>query len=189
MAPDNGAGWLLTLAAVLAVGLGSSAPAAGAPRAFDVLPQETDPAIQQYKQRHRVFLDAAATPRMQLLVYLPGTGATTGEQEEFGRTAAGLGYHVIYLMYPNDVAAAVCQDDVDETSFEKFRREIITGRDLDPRVAVDRSTASSTGSCVWSAGWRRIMAPTAGNSSWRGTAWLGPRSCLPGTLKAAATRS
>ncbi len=138
MAPDNGAGWLLTLAAVLAVGLGSSAPAAGAPRAFDVLPQETDPAIQQYKQRHRVFLDAAATPRMQLLVYLPGTGATTGEQEEFGRTAAGLGYHVIYLMYPNDVAAAVCQDDVDETSFEKFRREIITGRDLDPRVAVDR---------------------------------------------------
>ena len=130
--------WLPILAATLAVGLGASAPATGAPTALDVRPGETDPAIQQYTQPHRVFLDDAAASRRQLLVYLPGTGATTGEQEEFGRTAAGLGYHVVYLMYPNDVAAAVCQDDDDETSFEKFRREIIAGGDLDPRVVVDR---------------------------------------------------
>ena len=42
-------------------------------------------------------------------------------------------------MYPNDVAAASCQDDEDETTFEKFRREIIAGGDRDPRVAVDRA--------------------------------------------------
>ena len=83
-------------------------------RAYDVRPGETDPAIQLFDQPHRIFLDAAATPRGELLLFLPGTGATTRDQEEFGRTAAGLGYHVVYLMYPNDVPAAVCQDDEDE---------------------------------------------------------------------------
>lgn len=122
-------------------GLGIVTQAAGAPSAFDVRPQETDPAIQQFTQAHRVFLDTAVTPRGQLLLFLPGTGATTNGQEEFGRTAASLGYHVVYLMYPNDVPAAVCQDDEDENTFEKFRREIIAGGDLDPRVTVDRTNS------------------------------------------------
>lgn len=125
----------------VAVGSGAAVPAAGSPRAYDVRPRDTDPAIQSFEQAHRVFLDAAAKPRGQLLLFLPGTGATTRDQEEFGRTAAGLGYHVVYLMYPNDVPAAVCQDDEDEGSFEKFRREIIGGGDLDPRVTVDRANS------------------------------------------------
>ena len=83
-----------------------------------------------------MFLDAEAAPRGQLLVYLPGTGATTSDQEQFGRTAAGLGYHVVYLMYPNEVAAAVCQQVEDENCYENFRREIITGKDLGARVDV-----------------------------------------------------
>src|SRR5829696_6679205 len=102
--------WLtLFLAAAIAIGIDPIVPAFAAATAVDVLPQETDPAIQHYKQPHRVFHDAGVAPRGLLLVYLPGTGATTGDQEQFGRTAAGLGYHVVYLMYPNDVAAAVCQ--------------------------------------------------------------------------------
>ena len=113
--------------------------ACAAASAYGVNPQETDPAIQQYIQPHRVFLDSSAAARGQLLVFLPGTGATTGDQEEFGRTAAALGYHVVYLMYPNDVAAAVCQDDEDEATFENFRREIIEGGDHDLRVTVDRA--------------------------------------------------
>jgi len=124
----------------LAVASGTGAAAASS-RAYDVRPGETDPAIQSFLQPHRIFLDAAATPRGELLLFLPGTGATTGDQEEFGRTAAGLGYHVVYLMYPNDVPAAVCQDDEDEKCFENFRREIIGGGDLDPRVTVDRANS------------------------------------------------
>lgn len=123
----------------LVAGLCVAAPACAAPSAYGVNPQVTDPAIQQYVQPHRVFLDSAIAPRGQLLVFLPGTGATTDDQEEFGRTAAGLGYHVVYLMYPNDVPAAICQDDEDETTFEKFRREIIEGGDRDPRIAVNRA--------------------------------------------------
>lgn len=125
----------------LAVGLGVAASAVGAPRAYGVRPQQTDPAIHRFNEAHRVFLDEAVPPRGQLLVFLPGTGATTGAQEEFGRVAATLGYHVVYLMYPNDVAAAVCQDDEDEKTFENFRREIIAGGDLDSRVTVDRANS------------------------------------------------
>jgi pimeloyl-ACP methyl ester carboxylesterase len=129
--------------AVMAVsaGLGVVAAGAGTVRAYDVHPEMTDPAIRQFIQAHRVFLDDAVAPRGQLLVFLPGTGATTSDQDEFGRTAAGLGYHVVYLMYPNDVPAAVCQDDEDEGTFEKFRREIVVGGDLDPRVTVDRANS------------------------------------------------
>ena len=100
----------------LVAGLCTAAPACAAASAYGGS-QETDPAIEQYIQPHRVFLDSSAAARGQLLVFLPGTGATTGDQEEFGRTAAALGYHVVYLMYPNDVAAAVCQDDEDEATF------------------------------------------------------------------------
>jgi pimeloyl-ACP methyl ester carboxylesterase len=117
----------------------TAVPAVAEIRSHDVPPQDTDSAIKTFLQPHRVFLDEAVPSRRQLLVFLPGTGATTADQDEFGRTAAGLGYHVVYLMYPNDVAAASCQDDEDETTFEKFRREIIAGGDRDPRVAVDRA--------------------------------------------------
>ena len=114
-------------------------PAQGAIEVHDVRPSDTDSAIQRFNLPHRVFLDDSVAARGQLLVFLPGTGATTADQDAFGRTAAGIGYHVVYLMYPNDVPAAVCQDDEDESSFESFRREIIAGGDRDPRVNVDRA--------------------------------------------------
>lgn len=131
----------MRLLAVLcsAAAIAIAAPAIAEPRSHDVPPQATDPAIRTFPQPHRVFLDEAARARGQLLVYLPGTGATTADQDEFGRTAAGIGYHVVFLMYPNDVAAASCQDDEDESTFEKFRREIIAGGDRDPRVTVDHA--------------------------------------------------
>lgn len=125
----------------LAVGLGIAFPANCGPGIVSVLPHETDPAIRESDPPHRIFLDSSVPPRGQLLVFLPGTGAGTSDQDEFGRTAASLGYHVVYLMYPNDVPAAVCQDDEDENAFEKFRREIIQGGDLDSRVAVDRANS------------------------------------------------
>ena len=131
----------MRLAAALAVALclGSPMPAEGAVEVHDVRPSDTDPAIGQFNLPHRIFIDGSVAARRQLLIFLPGTGATTADQDEFGRAAASIGYHVVYLMYPNDVPAAVCQDDEDESSFESFRREIIAGGDRDPRVNVDRA--------------------------------------------------
>jgi pimeloyl-ACP methyl ester carboxylesterase len=122
----------------LALGPGIAFQAQGVHDIFTVLPHETDPGILEFGRPHRIFLDDSVPARGQLLVFLPGTGATTSDQDEFGRTAASLGYHVVYLMYPNDVPAAVCQDDEDENTFERFRREIIQGGDFDPRVTVER---------------------------------------------------
>jgi pimeloyl-ACP methyl ester carboxylesterase len=122
----------------LTVLLLSAGPLPAAVRIATVRPAETDPAITRPNQPHRVFLDRAAAARGELLVYLPGTAAQTTDQDHFGRLAATLGYHVVYIMYPNDTAAAVCNGDEDETTFEKFRREIISGEDLDPRVQVGR---------------------------------------------------
>lgn len=110
-------------------------------RVYPVAAEATDPAIVRPRAPHRVFLDPAAPARNELLVYLPGTGATTEGQDEFGRTAAAAGYHVVFLMYPNDVPAAVCQQDEDPAGFEKLRREIISGQDLDARVTVDRANS------------------------------------------------
>lgn len=111
--------------------------ALGAVLSYPVLPSATDPAIDQFDSPHRVFLDRDAPPRGQVLVYLPGTGATTSDQDEFGKTAAALGYHVLYLMYPNDIPAASVQDDPDPDAFENFRREVIDGRDRHANVEVD----------------------------------------------------
>ena len=70
-------------------------------------------------------------------------------------------------MYPNDVPAAVCQDDEDEDTFEKLRREIISGGDRDPRVNVDRADSIENrldqlirwlGSNRAPEGWRQFLA-------------------------------
>ena len=154
-------------ALAVAFALGSPLPAKGAIEVHDVRPSDTDSAIQRFNLPHRVFLDGSVAARGQLLVFLPGTGATTADQDAFGRTAAGIGYHVVYLMYPNDVPAAVCQDDEDEKSFESFRREIIAGGDRDPRVNVDRADSIENrivqlirwlASNRTSEGWRQFLA-------------------------------
>jgi len=69
----------------LAVSLGSAVPARGAPEIISVRPHETDSAIRESDKPHRIFHDDSVPARGQLLVFLPGTGATTSEQDEFGR--------------------------------------------------------------------------------------------------------
>lgn len=115
--------------------------AGAAPRTGNLLPVDTDPAIVLAKQPHRWFVDDAVASRRELLVYLPGTAADTSGQDELGRLAASLGYDVLFLMYPNDVAAAVCRDDPDATAFERFRREVVAGGDRHDAVRVGTADA------------------------------------------------
>jgi len=105
-------------------------------------PNLTDPAIDATSAPHRTFLDASASSRGELLVFLPGTGATTSDQDAFGSLAASLGYHVLFLMYRTGISAAeVCQADADRSCFENFRREVLYGDDLSAHVNVDRANA------------------------------------------------
>lgn len=100
----------------------------------------TDAAITLVPGEHGVWLNREVPPRGELLLFFTGTGGRGGPAE-FLRTAADLGYHVIVPLYVNDIAAAVCRDDEDPAAFENFRREIIEGRDLSPRLAVDRANS------------------------------------------------
>ncbi len=93
-------------------------------------------------------------PRGQLLLFLPGTvppaaaasapakgsaspkkgspapkkaAASRGGAVAFSELAANLGYHVIFLRYPNDKSAAAAARDADIAEFERFRMAIIAG--------------------------------------------------------------
>jgi pimeloyl-ACP methyl ester carboxylesterase len=124
---------------VLAFLVALATPVAAEVRIGTLDPVATDAAIVLAKQPHRWFVDDAAEARGELLVYLPGTAADTSGQDELGTLAASLGYDVLFLMYPNDVAAATCQDDPDATSFERFRREIVSGGDRHDAVRIARA--------------------------------------------------
>ena len=100
----------------------------------------TDPAITLVPGEHGVWLDRAVPARGELLLFITGTGGRGGPPE-FLKTAAAAGYHVIVPLYVNDLPAALCRDDPEPDAFENFRREIIEGRDLSPRVSVDRANS------------------------------------------------
>jgi hypothetical protein len=121
-------------------------------------PQETDASIDwkptgaAYVNRgqHYVWLDASARPNHQLFVFLPSANT----QEPFfglpdnyqllGAEAARLGYHVVVLMYPNEVRLATeCpkkaspttgpgHDEALSACYEAVRRQIIDGEGRPP---------------------------------------------------------
>lgn len=103
---------------------------------FSVRPSTTDPAIKQFDEPHWVYVDrdsvvqpkaGHARDRRELLLWLTGTGSKGHGAQGFARLAAELGYHVIDLMYPNDIAASACANDDDPRAFEEFRTAIIHG--------------------------------------------------------------
>jgi len=65
--------------------------------------------------------------RHQLLLFLTGTGGQADGAKAFCELAARLGYHVINLMYPDEIPATICARDVDPQAFENFRMAIVQG--------------------------------------------------------------
>jgi hypothetical protein len=118
-----------------------------------IMPSATDRAIKKfdfphffYVNREIIVLQKPELPadRHQLLLFLPGThekGKSRGNGKgpsEFLQTAANLGYHVIKLQYPDDVAASVCNRDREPKAFEEFRMSIIAGGSS-PHITVART--------------------------------------------------
>ena len=103
-----------------------------------VRPSDTDPAITKFNDPHLVYHNSAVKKRNELLVFLPGTNGRPGGTGLFCQTGADLGYHVLALAYSTDVAAATVRDEPDRQAFEKFRTEIIEGRDLWGSISVSR---------------------------------------------------
>ncbi|HLQ59324.1 MAG TPA: hypothetical protein VK113_07405 [Gemmatimonadales bacterium] len=104
-----------------------------------VAPQATDPAIDRALDRHYVWLDTTARSNHKLFVFMPGRGQRPAMFQRVPEEAARLGYHVIGLMYPNDVSVlGVCSGQPDpNTCYENLHSEILDGVDRSPFVNVN----------------------------------------------------
>lgn len=108
---------------------------------YKVQPSLTDKAIKEFDDPHLVYFNKSVKPRNELLIFLPGTNGKPGGTNLFCQTAADLGYHTVAIAYPTDIPAARVRDEKDPDAFEKFRLEIIEGRDLSTFVSVNRTNS------------------------------------------------
>lgn len=102
-----------------------------------VRPSETDSRISTSDDPHFCWAPTGAS-RTALLLFLPGTGGKPHEHFAFADVAAELGYHVIFLMYPDGLAAqTACRNSADPDAHMKFRRAIIEGGPLVGKRTID----------------------------------------------------
>jgi len=103
---------------------------------FPVVPSATDPAIKQFNDPHWIYVNhdlvvgqpaVGKQDRHEMLLWLTGTGGSGHGAQGFSKLAADLGYHVITLMYPDDIPASACAADRNPKGFEDFRVAIIEG--------------------------------------------------------------
>jgi len=101
----------------------------------EVRPSATDPAIKTFDNPHGIFFPVGKRQRNQLLLFITGTQLPEKKgqpqkpiYQRFLKNAALSGYHAVFLMYPNDVAAAeACSAKPDRDGFALFRWAIIEG--------------------------------------------------------------
>lgn len=111
-----------------------------------ILPSHTDPEIKTFDFPHHLHVDRdivirhdpkKPAERHELLLWLTGTNGRGRGAEEFCKVAAGQGYHVIKIMYPDDIPASICRRDKDPAGFEKFRLCLIQGGES-PHITIPR---------------------------------------------------
>jgi len=102
-----------------------------------VRPSATDPRIATFDQPHVCWIPRGAAARHELLLFLPGTGGRPRDHFAIAETAAGLGYHVVFLMYPDNLAAQIkCGNSADPNAHMKFRLAILRGGQLGKHRAI-----------------------------------------------------
>ncbi len=108
-----------------------------------IAPQITDSAITTNLNNHYVSINNAVSPKNQLFVFLPGTGAVAFNYTEINNTAADLGFHSINLTYPNDDAInSLCGgNSTDLTCYGNARLEVLDGINRSNLVNVNRANS------------------------------------------------
>ena len=108
-----------------------------------VIPSATDPAISSETGVHFVTTPSTSEAASgRLFVFLPGTGALPRHYRLIVRAAAKQGYHAVGLVYPNPTTiGSLCGKSSDVNCFWNTRREVVTGDDLSPLLAVDNANS------------------------------------------------
>ena len=134
-----------------------------------IAPAAVNPALSSADPDYVVINpDPSVAARQRLFVMLPGTGGAPRELRELMRFGPPRGYHVIGLTYPNDTTVGErCAGNSDINCTGNTRREIITGVDTSPVIAVDPAhsiVGRLTQLLMWldrtypAEGWSRFMA-------------------------------
>ena len=94
---------------------------------------------------HRVVVPDDLRVGRPLVVFLPGTGASPAQYDDFVARAAELGYPAVNLRYPNAfTVASVCQPSPDPDCFWQIRGEIIFGAGVPDPQGVPYSSAGAS---------------------------------------------
>src|SRR3989441_1340124 len=102
-----------------------------------VAPKATDPAIDRALADHYVWLDTAARGNPKLLLFMPGNNNQPAGWIRLDTAAARMGYHVIGLMYQNDVTVVnVCRGSPDPDCSGNLHLEVEDGIDRSSLVTV-----------------------------------------------------
>lgn len=91
-----------------------------------VYPTDTDPEIRRFNNPQAAYAPLGS-PRGELFVLLPGTGGKKTGMKRLMTNAALVGYHVIEVMYNDDIPADICARDADPNAFAEFRWALIEG--------------------------------------------------------------
>lgn len=105
----------------------------------EVLPSTIDPAANDQISDVHVIIPpiAGVTPVGKLFVFLPGTDGVPTDYQLILKAGAGRGFHTIGLDYANSSAVGVtCLTSTDVNCFWDVRREVITGGNYSPDVAI-----------------------------------------------------
>lgn len=108
-------------------------------------PIEADPTLIRQAEVPSYIVPAQGEPRNQLFLFFPGTNGKPEQYTEIIDFAASLGYDALALTYVNwfSLNREVCNGTTDPTCFERSRREILEGVDLNTRLVLAFDEADS----------------------------------------------
>lgn len=107
-------------------------------KTYTVRAKDTDERIDYNQHKHFAWYNTAVIHNHTLLVFLPGTYGSPANVKLFPSLAANNGFHAVSLEYPNDLSATeACGNSTDTDCHEKFRREIIEGKNWSNKIEVN----------------------------------------------------
>lgn len=103
-----------------------------------ISPSLNDARIRQAKGPHLALFDESVPANHFLLIAIGGTNSTPTQYLDVLRVAAGLGYDVLSVDYPNEVISTVCRERSKELDcYDNYRAEIVLGQPVSSIVQVD----------------------------------------------------
>ena len=109
---------------------------------YEILPQETDPQIDDWFEPHYVVINKSRPFQNRLFLFFSGSYGHCGNQRLIIQQAAKLGYHAINLRYPNtQTIGGLCRLSNNLDCHEQARQAIIHGSHPTNDIQISRANS------------------------------------------------